>query len=83
MLPKLLIIAGLALVISAPAARAQEWQWAGWGHLQALRIACEDGDWRACQRLRHARAWREHRRFYDEDSDWRWRRHHFDEEDRY
>jgi hypothetical protein len=52
--PKLLIIAGLALAISAPLASAQEW-----GdrreYMHELRRDCEDGDDRACERLRHMR----------------------------
>jgi hypothetical protein len=51
---KLLLIAGLALAISAPLARAQE------GgerreYMHELRRDCEDGDERACERLRHMR----------------------------
>jgi hypothetical protein len=42
---KLLIIAGLALAISAPLARAQEeWQGERREHMERLREACENGD---------------------------------------
>ena len=60
---KLLIIAGLALAISAPLARAQEeWQGERREHMERLREACESGDDRACERLRHMRhEWREER----------------------
>ena len=70
---KVLIIAGLSLAISAPLARAQE-HWGGWGEerwerMHRLREACEDGDERACWRLRHMRhEWREHRR--EQERDW-------------
>jgi len=53
---KLLIIAGLALAVSAPLASAQE----DWGErreerMRELRMDCENGDDRACDRLRHMR----------------------------
>jgi hypothetical protein len=53
---KLLIIAGLALAISAPLASAQE----DWGEerMRELRADCANGDDRACERLGHMR--REH-----------------------
>ena len=70
---KLLIIAGLALAISAPFARAQE----DWGegdrrgeYMRELRMDCENGDERACERLRHMRhEWREDRRWREDERD--------------
>jgi len=51
---KLLLIAGLALAISAPLARAQE-DGERREYMHELREACENGDERACERLRHMR----------------------------
>ena len=51
---KLLLIAGLALVISAPRARAQE-EGERHEYMRELRGDCENGDERACERLRHMR----------------------------
>lgn len=51
---KLLLIAGLALAISAPLARAQDWEERR-AYMHELRRDCEDGDDRACERLRHMR----------------------------
>jgi hypothetical protein len=53
---KLLLIAGLALANTAPLACAQE----EWGehrgeYMHKLRMDCESGDERACERLRHMR----------------------------
>ena len=68
---KLFAIAGLALAISAPLAHAQE----GWGeergeHMREFRMACENGDERACWRLRHMRhEWREHHRWHEDEYD--------------
>jgi hypothetical protein len=61
---KLLIMAGLALAISAPLARAQEdWQGERRERMERLREACENGDDRACERLRNMRhEWREEHR---------------------
>ena len=54
---KLLIIAGLALAISAPLARAQEDSGARRGEFtRELRMDCESGDDRACEHLRRMRA---------------------------
>ena len=74
---KLLIIAGLALAISAPLASAQE----DWGEhreerMHELRRDCESGDERACERLRHMR--HEGR----EDQEREDRRRHEDREER-
>jgi len=66
---KLLSVAGLILAISAPLARAQE----DWGEgrrerMHELRIACEDGDERACWRLRRIRhEWRERQELREEE----------------
>jgi len=49
-----LLIAGLALVISAPRARAQE-EGERHEYMRELRGDCENGDERACERLRHMR----------------------------
>ena len=51
---KLLLIAGLALAISAPLARAQE-EGDRREYMHELHEACENGDERACERLRHMR----------------------------
>ena len=50
---KLLLIAGLALTISATLARAQDEGRREYMH--ELRVDCENGDDRACERLRHMR----------------------------
>ena len=66
---KLLLIAGLALAISAPLARAQD-QGKRREYMHELHEACESGDERACERLRHMRheehEERERREYQDE-----------------
>jgi hypothetical protein len=68
---KLLIVAGLALAISAPMARAQEdWGERRWQHMRQLRMDCEDGSELACERLREmTHEWREDRRLYEYERD--------------
>ena len=65
---KLLLFASAALALSAPLARAQDWEGGG-GGWRELREDCENGDEGACHRLRHMRreheereggGWREH-----------------------
>ncbi|MGA9824507.1 MAG: hypothetical protein WBQ53_06625 [Methylocystis sp.] len=51
---KLLLIAGLALAISAPLARAQD-EGERREYMHELRRDCESGDDGACERLRHMR----------------------------
>jgi hypothetical protein len=51
---KLFLIAALALLILAPPARAQEDEERR-DYMHALRMDCESGDERACERLRHMR----------------------------
>jgi hypothetical protein len=69
---KLLSVAGLILAISAPLAHAQE----DWGErrrerMHGLRIACEDGDERACWRLRRMRhEWREDHEQREQERGW-------------
>ena len=57
---RLLLIAGLAVAFSAPLARAQDY-----GdrreYMHELRRDCEEGDERACERLRHMRHEQEER----------------------
>ena len=66
---KLLLIAGLALAISAPLARAQD-EGERREYMHELHEACESGDERACERLRHMRheehEERERREYQDE-----------------
>jgi Ni/Co efflux regulator RcnB len=77
---KLLLIAGAALALSAPLAKAQE----DWGEgrrerWRALREDCENGDDEACMRLRHMR--REHEeREEQERREERWRERQEDRE---
>jgi hypothetical protein len=59
-----MMIAGLTMAISAPFARAQE----DWGerreeYMHELREGCENGDDRACDRLRHMREERREREY--------------------
>ncbi len=54
---KLFLLASAVLALSAPLARAQDWE-GGRGDWRELREDCENGDERACHRLRHMR--REH-----------------------
>jgi hypothetical protein len=80
------MIGVLALAISAPVARAQE----EWGerrgeYMRELRIDCDSGDERACERLRRLRhEWREDRGWDEhelrEDRGWHEREHEHDEQ---
>ncbi len=73
MTTKVWIIAVLALAVSAPVARAQEERGErGEEYMRGLRMDCESGDERACERLRHMR--REER----EDRRWDEREHEHD-----
>jgi hypothetical protein len=62
MLKKISMVAALAVIGFAPLAHAQDWDGDWRMTMHRLREACEDGDDRACWRLRHMRREMEERR---------------------